>query len=249
MLQPVSNQLTDAFVHHLIRTLTLAPVLLYQGKHVRRNTPTLPEPEGNRTIFSNKSACNILIVGDSSAAGVGASHQNTALLGNLRNALSPEPVNITLIAQTGATSHDGIEWMKSLPPSERADIVVTVFGVNDVTKNRSLAIWQSEQQALYQQIQNRFKGAKVVTCGLPPMARFPALPQPLRWYLGKRADEFDDALQQLIAHNPLQRFFSLRFIDDVSTMAQDGFHPGEPLYQAWGERLAAVIAQFNKSKP
>jgi hypothetical protein len=30
--------------------------------------------------------------------------------------------------------------------------------------------------------------------GLPPMHRFPALPQPLRWYIGSRARDFDRAL-------------------------------------------------------
>jgi hypothetical protein len=36
-----------------------------------------------------------------------------------------------------------------------------------------------------------------VLSGLPPMHRFPALPQPLRWYVGSRARDFNRVLAEL----------------------------------------------------
>jgi hypothetical protein len=36
-------------MRHLIATLALGPLLLAQGRHVRRTVPELPEPEGPRS--------------------------------------------------------------------------------------------------------------------------------------------------------------------------------------------------------
>ncbi|MCC6374061.1 MAG: SGNH/GDSL hydrolase family protein, partial [Moraxellaceae bacterium] len=71
--------------------VALAPLLLTQGMYVRRVTPKLPEPQGARVgVTGTGKPLRLLIVGDSAAAGVGAAHQNDALLGQLVAALATE---------------------------------------------------------------------------------------------------------------------------------------------------------------
>ena len=79
-------------------------------------------------------------------------------------------------------------------PAEDFDVAVTSLGVNDVTARRSLTQWQLQQGQFIDLLQTRFRARQIVLSGLPPMHRFPALPQPLRWYVGSRACDFDRAL-------------------------------------------------------
>ena len=89
--------------------LALAPVLLWQGRQVRRNALRLPEAEGPRegVAGTGKVCLRVLIVGDSSAAGVGAKNQTQALAGRLSEALSQRlggAVVWQLIARSGDTT-------------------------------------------------------------------------------------------------------------------------------------------------
>ena len=79
-------------LYHLALIL-IGPVLFLQGKHVKRVTPKLSEPEGHRhgQVGQGK-GLSLLIVGDSAAAGVGVEHQQQALSGRLVAALSEVPV-------------------------------------------------------------------------------------------------------------------------------------------------------------
>ena len=67
------------------------------------------------------------------------------------------------------------------------------------------------------------------------------LPQPLRWCLGVRAQEFDrDLAQDIEAENQVS-FLNLRFTEDMNLMAADGFHPGPGVYSEWGRRAARAV--------
>ena len=230
---------------HIFRLFALAPVLIIQALYVRKVTPRLPEPEGDRQGHIQEAyslpELSILIVGDSSAAGVGVSAQFDALAGQLSQTLS-KTYNLRwqLLAKTGATSEDGLRWIQQQSRA-KLDVVISVFGVNDVTHLHSVSRWQAEQHALFEAIQLRFGQPHVIACGLPPVSRFPALPQPLRWHLGKRARQFDALLLKLTDIQPRQHYCALDFSVDEQAMASDGFHPGIGIYQTWAIKLAKMI--------
>ena len=75
------------------------------------------------------------------------------------------------------------------------------------------------------------------------MGAFPALPQPLRWYIGQQADAHQKALFQNFASAPDIAIVPLIFDLEVSAMASDGFHPGPEVYDAWAADLAWVIQE------
>ncbi len=65
----------------VVRTVLL-PVLLGQAVYLRKNVVKLPEPEGARIgVLGEGPLLRLLILGDSSAAGVGVETQADALLG------------------------------------------------------------------------------------------------------------------------------------------------------------------------
>jgi lysophospholipase L1-like esterase len=238
-------------LRHGIATVALAPLLLLQGRHVRRSVPVLPEPGGQRSgQHGSGPPLRLLVVGDSAAAGVGASTQAEALSGCLVAALAPEfSLSWKLVAFTGATTADMLAQLQQLP-AEDFDVAVTSLGVNDVTARRSLTQWQLQQGQFIDLLQTRFRARQIVLSGLPPMHRFPALPQPLRWYVGSRARDFDRALAGLAARRPGCEYLGLGYeMMDLQAMAADGFHPGPRIYALWAAAAARRIRQGRQQPP
>ncbi len=223
-----------------IRALLL-PVLAVQGLSVRRTARTLPEPPGPRHGKAPGAGAptRLLILGDSSAAGVGCADQSTALALQLVAALAPNlSVDWRLVAQCGARTRDALSWLEQ--DTRSADIVVTVFGVNDVTKATPRARWHRDQSALFDRLSTM--GARhIYATAVPPIGQMPILPNPLRWVLGRQALAFDATLQALCVAHPIARHVPFDFPMQPDQMAEDGYHPGPVIYAAWARHLAGII--------
>ena len=230
---------------------TLGPVLLVQGRRVRRETPVLPEPPGPREGEAGEGpTLRLLVVGDSAGAGVGAASQDEAITGRIVAALRDRfRVEYRLLARTGATTASTIRHLESVD-AFATDAVVTSLGVNDVTGDVGVAQFVKRQGRLHELLRARFGARLILASGIPPMERFPALPQPLRWYLGARARELDRALAAALPDGRGAEYLELAGELGAGHMAADGFHPGPTVYAAWGAAAAArIAAAFAKARP
>jgi hypothetical protein len=216
--------------------------LLLQGRHVRRVTPRLAEATGPRDgTAGDGPPLSLLIVGDSAAAGVGVPDQGRALSGRLVAALAATHcVSWRLIARTGWTTRDLLAQIEA-EPAARFDVAVTSLGVNDTTDGVPPARWLRHQAALVALLSLRFGTAHVLLSAVPPMGRFPALPQPLRGYLGMRARRLDTALARWAASRDDCEHLPFAFPLEPGMMASDGFHPGEIACALWAGQVAAAI--------
>jgi lysophospholipase L1-like esterase len=229
---------------HEFAAICLAPILLAQGRHVRRVTPKLPEPTGERHGTQGAGArLRLLIVGDSSAAGVGVATQASALSGQLVSILAQHfHLSWRLIAKAGLNVQGVLDSVESVS-QEEFDVAVVAVGVNDVTGGTSMTRWQEGLGRLCECLQSRFNAQHVLLTPVPPMHAFPALPQPLRWYLGKVAASLNRSMQALVAESDSWECVQLQFPLTKQFMAADGFHPGEAAYSIWAEKVAATIRQ------
>lgn len=225
----------------LARTV-LMPVLLVQALYLRMTVLRLPEPAGPRSgAIGMGPVLRLLILGDSSAAGVGVDHQDEALLGQLTRRLAPyATVEYKLFAVTGARTADVLSWLDDMPPVP-FDVVVVALGVNDVTKGVSLRRWLRQQAHLLDRLIQDFDARHVIVSGLPPMRDFPLLPQPLRWILGRQAERFDRALHRMVRARPDCTLITIDLRLGAHNMSRDGFHPGPAVYAAWAKEVAAQI--------
>ncbi|MDU8927271.1 SGNH/GDSL hydrolase family protein [Alisedimentitalea sp. MJ-SS2] len=224
--------------------LALSPILLVQALQVRKRALILPEPPGPRCgKLGQGPTLRLLILGDSSAAGVGASHQSLALSGQLAQTLG-QRVALTwqLEAETGATSASALKHLQSLP-GEPFDIAIVALGVNDVTHQVPLSRFLSRRRAIHDHLRNHLETRHIISSGLPPMGHFPLLPQPLRWTLGRTATRFDAALAQLCSNNPDTTHLPLNLPFEPRYVAADGFHPSEPAYAQWAQMLDRTLPQ------
>lgn len=227
--------------------IVLFPVLVFQGIKARRTALRLADPVGRINGVSGQGPdLRLLIVGDSSAVGVGTSHQEEALLGHMRKRLSQtNTVYWSVDGKTGATTADTIARL-SKSPQQKFDIVSVSLGVNDITGLVPKSVWLRRFSSLLDLIEHKFQADVICVSGIPKMQYFPLLPQPLRWVVGKQAQRFDRALRRLVAHRTGCRFVELDFEPDKSQMSIDGYHPGPKIYAEWGRKVYRAIRRDAK---
>ncbi|WP_159087027.1 SGNH/GDSL hydrolase family protein [Loktanella sp. Alg231-35] len=218
------------------------PVLLAQAAYLRRNVITLPDPEGDRkgTIGAGP-PLRLLVIGDSSALGIGTETLDDALIGQIAQRLAPHcTVSFELVAKSGARTWDVVGWLDEMPEGG-FDVVVTALGVNDVTKLVSLHKFLRGQSALIAGLRTRFDDPFVIVSGLPPVEQFPLLPHPVRWVLGRQAARFDRRLRALVDTLPNSANVRIDLGLGPHNMAEDGFHPGPEVYAEWAKEVVALI--------
>lgn len=220
----------------------LLPLLLAQAAWVVGNAQRLPEAAGPRRGRSGEGPqLRLLILGDSSAAGVGVQHQSDALAGHLVRLLAMDhAVDWRLIARSGATTRHALSWMHE-DPDLRFDVAVVALGVNDVKNGVPLTRWRAHLTALGHLLRERVGANGLVSfSAIPPLGQFPLLPRPLRTILGRRALAFDREMKDIAAstgHRILRPELEL----EPNLMATDGFHPGPVIYRHWAEAAAEQI--------
>jgi len=233
----------------LAAKVALGPLLLPQSKWLKRNALRLPEAAGPREgeVGDGEPVLRLLVVGDSSAAGVGVADQAQALALPLARCLAEHlggAVGWQLVAQTGIGTDEALALVRqaALQP---ADVVVTALGVNDVGSQNPADRFVEQTALLWSELQQRTGARWAVVSGLPPMHLLTAVPHPLRWYLGRYAALLDTALHRWAREQGLG-YCALQFPAGPGTLARDGFHPGPNLYPQWAERLAeiVVVGQF-----
>jgi lysophospholipase L1-like esterase len=209
------------------------------------------------------------VLGDSAALGLGAATQDEALLGQLVGTLvrmlpPHTAIRYQLIARSGATTAGTRRHLatRSWGPHDAADVVVTSLALNDVTAGRNPSDILGDLDAIVKLLGMHTGARRVLLSALPPIGRFPALPQPLRGYLGRQAAAANRAIAHWAAtrppvagaptveHLPLpfDTHPALAGLSIAEAMASDGFHPGPRIYQAWGEAVAARVAELHEAR-
>lgn len=222
--------------------LALLPVLAAQGWRARKTARSLDDPKGARAgVLGAGPRLRLLIVGDSSALGVGVGHQREALSGHLTRSLSQGfELHWRLNAVSGSTTAQALNRLRA-EEMGAFDIAVTALGVNDVTKNEVLPRWLGHTRTLCETLRGQFGCAHVYVSGMPPIGSFPLLPNPLRWVLAQQGLRWDRALQGMLAG--MDGCHYVKAADSLSPdqMSPDGFHPGPPVYDMWAREVLSVM--------
>lgn len=246
------------FLPELI-ALPLLPFLVAQGRHTRRVTPRLPEAIGPASGIAGErhdgAPLSLLTVGESPVAGVGVSTHEEAITGQLAHALAvrlSRPVSWRACGKNGVTAREALEQVIPAVPSEPVDIALVAFGVNDTTAFRPVSGWCRDLRAVLDALDARCQPQLVLLSGVPPVAHFPALPQPLRWVMGLKARTLDVAAQALAMERARTLHVPLALdTHDVTMMASDGYHPSAKGCTAWAGLLSEIgskeIGRFPQS--
>ena len=227
--------------------LILSPLLLFQILLLGPKIIRLPEPKGPRCgTTGDGPALRLLVLGDSSAAGVGVDRQDQALAQQIsENMGKSRQVTWNLCAKNGATSRDAKQLLTSVQ-GQKFDLAYVIFGVNDVKNLHSERAWRNDMTDLILRLRAQHGLDLIVLSGLPPMEDFPLLPRPLRTLLGMRAARFDRALREVASRENCE-VIAVDSSLEIQDMAKDGFHPGPAIYKHWAQSAAGRFEDLIKA--
>lgn len=219
-------------------------VLMTQGPWASFRTPRLPPAEGpQRGMHGEGPPFRILAVGDSIIAGVGVANTSQALPSRFSEAFAPVLSRRVYWRAAGRNGQRSAALAASLGKAKEMEpspeLVLVSNGINDVTRPDRPGDVLKRLQAVLQTLEQLFPSSIIAQLGLPPLGRFPALPQPLRAILGARATAIDTALGQWVEPRP--RMLHLPFDEPTNAedFAQDGYHPNAGGVQRWASHLVA----------
>lgn len=124
---------------------------------------------------------DLLVLGDSIAAGLGAERRKDTLGARVARGLAKElqrPVRLRCAAVVGAESSALVGQLAALPAGYRPDAAVIVVGGNDVTHRVPVAVAALHLEDAVVRLRDR--GAAVVVGTCPDLGALRPVPQPLR---------------------------------------------------------------------
>ncbi len=188
-------------------------------------------------------ALDVVWLGDSTAAGVGASGPSAALP-TLVAAGRDGPSQLRVLARSGATVADVLEHQLPALAGTRPNVAFVSVGANDVTHLTSAPDFERGYRRLVAELPG---SPRVVLLGVPDMGAIPRLAQPLRALAGLRGRRLDEVVREVAAETgsayvdiagetgPVMRSDPRRFF------AADRYHPSDAGYREWAAAVLEVV--------
>lgn len=191
---------------------------------------------------------DLVLLGDSIAAGLGADRRKDTLGARLAKGLArglKRPVRLRTAAVVGSESSALAAQLDLLPDDYRPDVAIVVVGGNDVTHRIPVSESVAHLRAAVERL--RALGAEVVVGTCPDLGALRPVPQPLR-ALGSRVSRQLADAQWTVAWQAGAHPVSLRravgpfFISEPDEMfSLDRFHPSALGYRRTADAIVPVV--------
>jgi len=247
------RQLQRHFVIGACSLLPFSPFLYVQGQITRWKIGVLLGAAGatsGRTDESGGDAAQLLVLGESTVAGLGARDHEHALAGRFAHYLSQaigKPVEWDVVGKNGVTARRTAEDLLPLVPDRKFDFVLLGIGGNDVLKLSSPRKWRRDMLELLSLLRRRNDASEIFITNCPMIIESPALPEPIRsilWQLSKMHDrnirEFTRDLAGITYYPQPKEIDSENFF-------ADGIHPSEEGYDRWARAMVEYFGANHNS--
>ena len=228
--------------------LPVSPLLYLQGQYTRRKVGLLPEAGGDKFGLAGNgdTSVKLLVLGESTVAGLGAASHDRALAGRFAEQLSNrlgKPVEWNVIGRNGVTAERTINELIPLVPDKVFDYILLGLGGNDVMKLSSPRKWRRDMTRLLGILREKNPNAIIFISNCPMIKYSPAIPHPVKFLLWELSKMHDANIKQFTSG--MDRVFYYHQPPDVKLEGffADGIHPSEQGYADWS---AAMMTFFNE---
>jgi lysophospholipase L1-like esterase len=187
----------------------------------------------------------VVWLGDSTAAGVGASGSAGALPSRVADGFAG--VSVSVLAVSGARVADVLADQAPKVAGLQPDLVLVSVGANDTIHLTGRGAFRHTYEELVRALP---PGVPVVLLGVPDMGAIPRFAQPLRAVAGWRGRNLDAEVRRVAANTgsvyvdiagptgpPFRRHPDRYF-------AADNFHPSDAGYILWADAVLKVLRNF-----
>ncbi|MEO6532925.1 MAG: SGNH/GDSL hydrolase family protein [Pseudolysinimonas sp.] len=229
----------------------VAPVALRQGRALQRDTPRLAEAHGARdglvsgTESRTARPLRLLVVGDSTAMGTGVAKLEDGVPGQLGRLLSGAVggsaavggVAWRAVGRNGATAAEVLTEFSTAAIAAHFDLAVVMVGWNDALRLRPGREFSHALGQLLDRLHAASPDARLVVVAPPLFGLFSALPNPLRWALGRHARGLTGRAERVARSHAA--VVAPGF--DGRSVASDQFHPDAAGYRALAQGIVSAI--------
>ncbi|MGH7782445.1 MAG: SGNH/GDSL hydrolase family protein, partial [Candidatus Binatia bacterium] len=227
--------------------LPVSPFLYLQGRYTRRKIGLLPPASGDTTGVTGEGTglVELLVIGESTVAGLGAKTHETALAGQFARRLSTQirrPVRWSAIGKNGVTAKRTISELIPLVPEKKFDYILIGLGGNDVIKLSSPRKWRRTMIELIGILRRSSPDSIIFITNCAAVKQSPVLPEPIRFLLSQlskmhnaNAIEFTAAMDRV--------FYYQQPTSVPEGFFADGIHPSESGYSAWSESMMRFFSE------
>ncbi len=243
MLSPGHGGEQPGSLHRLARPvgIVLSPLLLAQGKALRRRYPRLPNaplPWSGR--IDGPQPLSLLALGDSTIAGVGVDDSMQGLAAHLARGVyrrSARGITWASYGQRGATVRKVSEEYlpTALEKTSKADLIILSAGANDAISLRPVAEVEEHLMGTISALHSHHPHAVVLISSLPAFHLFDAIPQPLRGVMAGHAQMIERRMRPLVERLPYALMSPPPPEYPKDFFAADSFHPSAKGYAVWAE--------------
>jgi lysophospholipase L1-like esterase len=179
-----------------------------------------------------------VVLGDSTAAGVGAPYDQGIAVLTTANLAKSRTVTLTNLAVSGAKTGDVLSLQ--LPAAQRArpDLVLISVGANDVTHLTRIGSVRASIVRIIDGLRAANANVAIVLTGSPDMGappRVPRLLRPVAAWQTRRINRMFEAVarEKKVTFAPIASATGPLFRKDHSLFAEDRFHPNARGYATW----------------
>ena len=187
----------------------------------------------------------LLIVGDSTGVGTGASSARDSLAGLI--ARDHPRLHIDNRSRDGATFADVVQ---QLAGEERHDVILVLAGGNDVTRMRTLDAVRADIDRVASMASARAAYVVLMPAGNVGNARF--FVPPVSWLMTSRSRTLHDLVRAAAKRHQVAYVILFLepetdpFVTDPHLTAADGLHPSDAGYLVWYRELLAQTDLANR---
>lgn len=228
-----------------ILILPFAPYFYWQGRRVRKRVGRLPDAAGETVgqFGEHAETINLLAIGESTVAGVGASNHAEALGGQFAKHLSLElgkSAHWHVLGESGITVGGTLKRLVPHLPETAMDFVVVALGGNDTFKVSSPNRWRDGMTTLVEILRGKYPQATILLANTPRIVDFTALPPSLKFVLRRVS-----RLHHENAKNIVREFENVFYYDEAGKVGEgffsDGVHPSAHGYALWSEAMVKFL--------
>ena len=222
-----------------------AAVLLAVEIQLARSGSRLPHVE--LVLDRSGAGRRVVWLGDSTAAGVGASGSSGALPSQVEDGLGAPDASLAVLAVSGARAADVRADQLPKVAGLRPDLGLISVGANDTIHLTGRGAFRRTYEELVRALP---AGVPVVLLGVPDMGAIPRFAQPLRAVVGWRGRNLDAEVRRVAAatgavYADIAGRTGPAFRHDPGRyFAADDFHPSDAGYGLWAEAVLTVLRKF-----
>jgi len=209
----------------------------------------LPDASGPTTglIGIGEKPAKLLVIGESTVAGLGARTHDLALSGQFARYLGKHigrAVEWHVIGKNGVTARRVINELVPQTPELDFDYILLGIGGNDVLTLSSPRKWRTDMLELLSLLRKRSPEATIFVTNCPMVIMSTTIPEPSRSLLWQLSRMHNDNILEFARGMDRVFYYAQPVGVELEGFFADGVHPSEQGYAQWA---AAMMSYFTEN--